>query len=81
MPKKPDKSKMVRIKSAIVEIIEEESLRLNMSFLDTMYFMLMDYHRSHHQSSPLCDSSFPPIPLPHTLPDDDELELNLDDFA
>ncbi|HEY9830869.1 MAG TPA: hypothetical protein V6D26_09830 [Stenomitos sp.] len=43
MPKSPDKSETVRIKSSFAEFIREESKRLNLGFLDTLYYIINAY--------------------------------------
>ncbi|HEY9298088.1 MAG TPA: hypothetical protein VIQ31_17365 [Phormidium sp.] len=43
MPKSPDKSETVRIKSSFAEFIREEGKRLNLGFLDTLYHIISVY--------------------------------------
>jgi hypothetical protein len=49
----PDKSETVRIKSSFADFIREESLRLNLNFLDTLYYIINVYRYEISQKSVL----------------------------
>ena len=51
MPKSPDKSETVRIKSSFAEFIREESKRLNLNFLETLYYIINVYRYEISQKS------------------------------
>ena len=53
MPKSPDKSETVRIKSSFAEFIREESKRLNLNFLETLYYIINVYRYEISQKSVL----------------------------
>jgi superfamily II RNA helicase len=53
MPKSPDKSETVRIKSSFAEFIREESKRLNLNFLETLYYIINVYRYEISQRSVL----------------------------
>lgn len=49
MPKSADTSKTIRLKSSIVELIEQEAKRRGVSFLDTVYYIILDYFMRNNQ--------------------------------
>ena len=77
MPKKPDKSEQVRIR--------RESEKLGLSFLETLYYMVGCYRQNSliRTNTPPAWSSEPqPKPLfERNELSDDEIDLNLEDFA
>ena len=53
MPKSPDRSETVRIKSSFAEFVREESKRLNLNFLETLYYIINVYRYEISQKSVL----------------------------
>ncbi len=49
MPKSADTSKTIRLKSSIVELIEQEAKRRGVSFLDAVYYIILHYFMQNNQ--------------------------------
>lgn len=77
MPKSPDKSVSVRIKSNTAEFISAESKLLSMTFLETLYHIVSVYREQKYEGrapSPTPLKKVEPKPTPKIDLDKDEID-------